>query len=160
MYTNTSLFTMCRIHVRVIPLTALLLTLLHLPAPLLAQRTGGSSQIEALVESSDDAPSLPLTTAQEQAKQLATVLIATQEAAPSAKRSSLLGVVTDQAMRPGTRVVLPLFTAQGIEGRLVSAEQTFASPVEDDGVTVTVDARRPLFLPASNTALAFEILVE
>lgn len=67
MYANTSPSTMCRIHVQVVPLAVLLLTLLSLPGPLLAQKTDGGSQIEALVESSDDAVSLPLTTAQEQA---------------------------------------------------------------------------------------------
>lgn len=68
--------------------------------------------------------------------------------------------MTEQVMRPGTRVILPLFTTRSIEGRLVSAEQTLASPVEDDGATVNGEARRPLFVPASNTALALEILVE
>jgi hypothetical protein len=63
-------------------------------------------------------------------------------------------------MRPGTRVILPIFTGPGVEGRLVSGEQTFVSPVEEEGAIVAEDARRPLFLPAAKAALAFELLVE
>jgi hypothetical protein len=119
------------------------------------------SQVEALTETSDTAESLPLTTAQEQARQLATVLVGGQpRAAPTAERRTLFGVITDQPLRPGTRVILPIFTGQGIEGRLVSGEQTFTSPVEEEGTTAQEDARRPLFLPAAKSTLSFELLVE
>jgi hypothetical protein len=120
-----------------------------------------SDTVEALVEPSDTAESLPLTTAQEQARRLATVLVGGKShTAPAAERRTLLGVITDQPLRPGTRVILPIFTGQGIEGRLVSGEQTFTSPVEDEGATVEEDARRPLFLPAAKSTLSFELLVE
>jgi hypothetical protein len=122
--------------------------------------TGAGSPVEALVETSDTAESLPLTTAQEQARQLATVLVGRSATAPASGRRTPLGVITDQPLRPGTRVILPIFTGQGIEGRLVSGEQTFTSPVEDDGATVEEDARRPLFLPAAKSTLSFELLVE
>jgi hypothetical protein len=104
--------------------------------------------------------SLPLTAAQEQARQLATALEGTQEVAPATVKRTPLEIVFDRAVRLGTRVVLPVFTAWGIEGRVVSGEQTLASPVEDDGATEEEDARRPLFVPASKTSLAFEVLVK
>jgi hypothetical protein len=158
---NTSRPKVCRISLCVIPLTVLWLFLAGWPALLLAQTAGTDSQVEALVETPDTAESLPLTTAQEQARQLATVLVGGKShTAPAAERRTLLGVITAQPLRPGTRVILPIFTGQGVEGRLVSGEQTFTSPVEEEGTTVQEDARRPLFLPAAKTALSFELLVE
>jgi hypothetical protein len=147
--------------VYVIPLTVLWFFLVALPGPLLAQRRDAGSRVEALVETSDTAESLPLTTAQEQARQLATVLVEQRQTAPASERRTPLGVITDQSMRPGTRVILPVFTGPGVEGRLVSGEQTFASPVEDgEDAVVVEDAQRPLFLPAAKAALGFELLVE
>jgi hypothetical protein len=160
METNTSRFDVGHIPWRVIPLTILWLFLAGLPDPLLAQVPGAGSRVEALVETSDTAESLPLTTAQEQARQLATVLAERPRTAHASERRTLFGVITDQAMRPGTRVILPIFTGPGIEGRLVSGELTFISPVAEEGTTVAEDARRPLFLPAAKAALAFELLVE
>ena len=160
MEANTSRSKVCHIPLGVIPLTVLWLFLAGLPGPLLAQMPDAGSRVEALVETSDTAESLPLTTAQEQARQLATVLGERPQTAPASERRTLLGVITDQTMRPGTRVILPIFTGPGIEGRLVSGEQTFASPVEEEDAVVAEDARRPLFLPAAKAALAFELLVE
>jgi hypothetical protein len=147
------------IHLRGISLAVLWLLLAGWSGSLLAQAPGAGSQVEALIETPDAAESLPLTTAQEQARQLATALAGTPDAASTAKRRALLGVVTEQPIRLGTRVILPLVTGPGIEGRLVSGEQTFASPVEE-GVTVAEDAQRPLFLPAAKAAVAVELLVE
>jgi hypothetical protein len=160
MEANTSRSEVRHIPLRVISLTVLWLFLVGLPGPLLAQMAGAGSQVEALIETSDAAESLPLTTAQKQARQLATVLAEKPVTAPASERRAPLGVITDQGMRPGTRVIVPIFTGPGMEGRLVSGEQTFASPVEEEGAIVAEDARRPLFLPAAKAALAFELLVE
>ena len=156
---NTSRPEVHRIYLCGISLTVLWLFLAGWPGPLLAQRSGAGSQVEALIETSDAGESLPLPTAQEQARQLATVLVGAPDAAPASERRTPLGVVAEQPLRPGTRVILPIYTGPGIEGRVVSGEQTFASPVEE-GTTVAEDAQRPLFLPASKAALAFELLVE
>ena len=156
---NPSRSEVYRLHLCGVSLIVLWLFLAGWPGPLLAQVPDAGSQVEALVGMSDAAESLPLTTAQEQARQLATALAGTPDAAPTSKRRTLLGIVTEQPVRLGTRVVLPLLTGPGVEGRLVSGEQTFASPVEE-GVTVAEDAQRPLFLPAAKAAVAVELLVE
>jgi hypothetical protein len=160
MYANTSRPKTRRVCVRVFLVGVLWLAILGLPGRLLAQASSARSQLEALMETPEEAASLPLTTAQEQARQLATVLVETQGAAATAAKRTPLGVVIDQAVQPGTRVILPLFTLWGLEVRLVSGEQTLASPVEDDGETVAEDARRPLFIPASKTAFAVDMLVK
>jgi hypothetical protein len=134
--------------------------LLGWPDLLLAQGVGARSQLEALMETPEEAASLPLTTAQEQARQLATVLVETQSSAATTARRTPLGVVPDRAVRLGTRVVQPLFTLWDLEVWLVGGEQTIASPVADDGETVEEDAQRPLFIPASKAAVAVEMLVK
>jgi hypothetical protein len=148
------------VSVRVVPVGVLWLVLLGWPGLLLAQDVSARSQLEALMETPEEAVSLPLTTAQEQARQLATVLVDPQGSTAATPRRTPLGVVTDQAIQPGARVVLPLFPLWDIEVRLVSGEQTLASPVADDGETVEEDAQRPLFIPASKGAFAVEMLVK
>lgn len=160
MYANASGPKQRRVAVCVVPVGVLWLVLLGLPDFLLAQGSGARSQLEALMATPEETTSLPLTTAQEQARQLATVLVETQGSAATTARRTPLGVVTDQAIQPGTRVILPLFTLGDIEVRLVSGEQTLASPVADDGETVEEDAQRPSFIPASKAALAVEMLVK
>jgi hypothetical protein len=160
MYANASRPKQRCVTVRVVLVGVLWLVLFGLPGLLLAQERGARSQLEALMETPEEAASLPLTTAQEQARQLATVLVATQGSAATTARRTPLGVVTDQALQPGTRVILPLFDLGDIEVRLVSGEQTMASPVADDGETEAEDARRPLFIPASKSAFAVEMLVK
>jgi hypothetical protein len=130
------------------------------PTVLLAQERSSRSQVEALADLSEETEALPLTTAQEQARQLATVLVETPGSRRAAGKRTPLGVVLDQPVQPGTRVIVPIFAVPGVEGHIVSSEQTFASPVEDEGATVREDARRPLFIPASKTAIAVEVLVE
>jgi hypothetical protein len=146
--------------VRVFAVGILWLALCCSPSLLLAQMTGSRAQAKALAVTSEEKESLPLTTAQKQAQQLATGLAETQGVAPTVARRTPLEVVFDRAARLGTRLVLPLFTAWGIEGRIVSGEQTLASPVEGEGATVVEDARRPLFVPASTTSLAFEVVAK
>jgi hypothetical protein len=160
MYVNTSQSQRRCVAVGALSVGVLWLALCCSSTLLLAQERSRRSQVEALAAISEETESLPLTTAQEQARQLATVLVETPGATPATGKRTPLGVVFDQPVQPGTRVIVPIFAVQGVEGRIVSGEQTFASPVEEDGATVTEDARRPLFLPASKTAIAVEILVE
>jgi hypothetical protein len=160
MYANASRPKKRCVSAGVFPVGVLWLVLFGWPGLLLAQDVGARSQLEALMETPEEAASLPLTTAQEQARQLATGLVETPGSATPAARHTPLAVVIDQAMQPGTRVILPLLILWGLEVRLVSGEQTLASPVEDDGETVEEDARRPLFIPASKTAVAVEMLVK
>jgi len=157
---NTSQSKRCCVAVRVFSVGVLCLVLCCSPILLLAQERSSRAQVEALAEISEETESLPLTTAQEQARQLATVLIERREATPAAGKRTPLGVVFDQPVQLGRRVVVPIFAVQSVQGRIVSGEQTFASPVEDEGATVKEDARRPLFLPASTAAIAVEVLVE
>lgn len=159
MSANASQSTRCCVSMRVFFVGAVVL-LLCLPSLLLAQAAGNRSQIEALIATADEAESLPLTTAQGQARQLATVLLETQSTSSTTAKRTPLGIITEQAVYPGMRVILPLFTWQSVEARLVSGEQTFASPVDGAGATETADARRPLFIPASNAAIALEVLAK
>ena len=160
MYADASQSKRSGVVVRVFSVGVLCLVLCCSPTLLLAQERSSRSQVEALAEIAEETESLPLTTAQEQARQLARVLVETSGGAPAAGKRTPLGVLLDRPVQPGTRVIVPIFAMQGVEGRIVSSEQTFASPVEDEGATVREDARRPLFIPASTTAIAVEVLVE
>jgi hypothetical protein len=160
MYVNTSQSKRRCVAVGALSVGVLWLALCCSATLLLAQERGRRSQVEALADISEETESLPLTTAQEQARQLATVLVETRRTPPAAGKRTPLGVVFDQPVQLGNRVIVPIFSVQSVEGRIVSGEQTFASPVEDAGATVTEDAWRPLFLPASKAAIAVEILVE
>jgi hypothetical protein len=160
MYINTSQSNRRYAAVGALSVGVLWLALCGSSTLLLAQERGRRSQVEALTDISEEAESLPLTTAQEHARQLATVLVESPGATPATAKRMSLGVVLDQPVQPGRRVIVPIFAVQGVEGRIVSGEQTFASPVEDEGGTVREDARRPLFIPASTTAIAVEVLVE
>jgi hypothetical protein len=160
MYLNTSQPRGPGVSVCVVSVALLWLALYCSPGLLLAQTTGSNAPGQAVAATAEEMESLPLTTAQEQARQLATALGKTQGVAPATAKRTPLEVVFDRAVRLGTRAVLPVFTAWGMEGRIVSGEQTLASPVEDGGTTEEEDARRTLFVPASTTSLAFEVLVE
>jgi hypothetical protein len=103
---------------------------------------------------SQDVP--PLTTGQEQARQLATALTGKREATVLPENLQALGLLADRTMHLGKRLVIPLFTWHGIEIRFVGGEQTFASPVAEAATTAPEDTGRPLFLPAAPTAVGVE----
>jgi hypothetical protein len=160
MYLNTSQPRGPGVSVYVVAVALLWLALYCSPGLLLAQTTSSRTPGEAVAATAEEMESPPLTTAQEQARQLATALGETQSVAPATAKRTPLEVVFDRAVRLGTRAVLPIFTAWSMEGRIVSGEQTLASPVEDDQITEEEDARRPLFVPASTTSLAVEVVAK
>jgi hypothetical protein len=125
------------------------LVLLHTPL-VLAQTTSSADSAD-----SQDAP--PLTTAQEQARQLATALTGKGEATVFPENLPALGILADRTMHLGKRLVIPLFAWHGVEIRFVGGEQTFASPVDEAAATAPEEAGRPLFLPASQTAVGVEV---
>jgi hypothetical protein len=125
-------------------------TLVILHAPLALAQTPSSTN----TADSQDAP--PLTTAQEQARQLATALTGTRETGVFPENLPALGILADQTMRLGKRLVLPLFAWHGIEIRFVGGEQTFASPVDEASTTAPAETGRPSFLPAAQTAVGVE----
>jgi hypothetical protein len=75
-----------------------------------------------------------------------------------AEKIPALGIIVEQSTRLGQRTVIRLFVWGNIEVQLVGGEQTFASPVDETVVTVSEAAGRPVFLPASPTAVAVEAL--
>jgi hypothetical protein len=124
------------------------LVMLHEPL-VLAQTTSSAGTAD-----SQDAP--PLTTAQEQARQLATALTGTREASVVPENLPALGILADQARRLGRRLVIPLFAWHGIEIRFVGGEQTFASPVDEASAAAPEEAGRPSFPPATQATVGVE----
>jgi hypothetical protein len=130
--------------------------LLVLPALVMLHASLALAQTASSANTADSQDAPPLTTAQEQARQLATALTGKGEATVFPENLQALGILADQTMHLGKRLVIPLFAWHGVEIRFVGGEQTFASPVDEAAATVPEDAGRPLFLPASQTAVGVE----
>jgi hypothetical protein len=130
--------------------------LLVLPALVLLYQPLVLAQTTAPAGTADSQDAPPLTKAQEQARQLATALTDKRETTIGPENLPALGILADQTMHLGKRLVIPLFAWQGIEIRFVGGEQTFASPVDEASDTAPEDAGRPLFLPASQAAVGVE----
>jgi hypothetical protein len=141
---------------------ALLFLLLGiLPPDVPAQVATRTNAAAPVLDAVDREELSSLTTAQQQARQLATVLIGAREPSTIATPKTPLEVITEQTMRLGNRAIVPLFVSSGLEGRLVGGRQTFTSPVDYGPSTAKNDARRPLFIPASEEAMmALEILTK
>jgi hypothetical protein len=146
---------------RATSLVSRFILLLVLPALVMLHEPLVMAQTTSSVGTADsqDAPSL--TTAQEQARQLATALTTgKREATVVPENLPALGLLADQTMRLGKRLVIPLFAWHGIEIRFVGGEQTFASPVDEASTTAPEDTGRPSFLPASQAAMGVEVTGE
>lgn len=102
---------------------------------------------------------VPLTPAQQEARALATVLIGKKSTTTVPLPSTPLEHFTEQSLRPGKRLVIVLKTWHGGQLRLVSGQQTFASPID---VTLPILIKHDLPPPESgdDTALALEVLAE
>jgi hypothetical protein len=111
-------------------------------------------------ETVDGNESQPLTAAQEKARQLAVALHNERESRAETAAAASPGIVVEQPPAPGQRPVVPLFAAKGIEGRLVGGQQTLASPVTEISAGAAADANRPMFMPATQAAVAVEVLFE
>ena len=109
--------------------------------------------------SDEEGEPLPLTTAQQEARALATVLIGKKSSTTVPLPSTPLEHITEQSLRPGKRLVIVLKSWHGGQLRLVSGQQTFASPID---VTLPVLIKHDLPPPKSgdDTALALEVLAE
>ena len=102
-----------------------------------------------------------LTPAQQRARQLATVLSSEQPPSTTSAQTLPLSIITEQTMRLGNRLIIPLFTSAHLEGRFLGGIQTFTSPVAHDSSSSEDDARRPIFLPSlEETFMALEILAK
>lgn len=118
------------------------------------------AQARSLSESGEPQDSLPLTQAQEEARQLAIALTNERDSGGRAASAIPLSITVEPALAPGQRPVLPLFQAVGMEGRLLGGQQTLASPVEATSANTVDDANRPLFVPATEAAVAVDLLFE
>jgi hypothetical protein len=130
------------------------------PASVTAQLPASPSPSSTLVDVPESEELLSLTTAQQKAKQLATILIGKRETSTISTKKTPLGMIAEQTMHLGRRVALPLFVSSHLEGRVVGGRQTFVSPVDNASATAKEDARRPLFLSASETIIAVEIVTK
>lgn len=101
---------------------------------------------------------LPLTEAQQAAKQLAATL--------ENERASTAATPVGPAAIPLTapdfheqRFMIKLYASDNVEVRVISGRQTFASPVDMQAVD-EADARRPMLLHAEDGAIAIDVLLE
>ena len=123
----------------------------------LAQVSASDTSLPTLQDVSDPEDLSSLTEAQQKAQQLATMLIGKRKSSPVAAQRPLLKVMVGQT----GRFSIPLFKVAHFEGRFVGGPWTFISPVDYAPSSVQEDARRPLFIPASEEALmALEILAK
>lgn len=135
------------------------LALTCLPGTVAAQ---ASADVPLASQDFPDADELPpLTTAQQEARDLATVLIgkkgSTTTSLPIA--TTPLALFSEQSLRPGKRLVVILGSWKGGQVRLVSGQQTFASPV-DATLPILTKHRLPPLDPGEDTAVAIEVLAE
>jgi hypothetical protein len=84
------------------------------------------------------------------------------ERAPHAEtaQTTPLEITVEQPLALGQRPVLPLFATEHVEGRLVGGQQTLISPVAQTSTGAAADANRPMFMPATEAAVAVEMLFE
>jgi hypothetical protein len=145
---------------RVIPVIVGLALLWGGAALLMGRVSLAAAQPGPSLETHNDEEAQPLTPAQQEARQLAMILSNKPESQRGATAANSASITVDQPLRLGSRSVMPLFALQGVEGRLVGGQQTFASPVEQVSPSVAEDANRPLFVPATQAVIAVDILVE
>lgn len=134
--------------------------LLVLPALVMVRVPCVAAQTTPLAGTSASPEAPPLSGAQEQARRLATALTGKRESAVIVEKASPLGIPADQTRRLGQRMVIRLFVWRHVDVRLVGGEQTFVSPVDEASITAPEDAGRPVFRPASQAAVAVEVLAE
>ena len=102
----------------------------------------------------------PLTAAQQEARQLATVLIGKKQPVTTATiPKTPFVLLAEQSLRPGKRLVIVLFTWRHGQTRLVSGQQTFVSPI-DEVASISAGARRSIPAHMADIALAVEVLVD
>jgi hypothetical protein len=136
-----------------------ILVLTWLPEIVAAQ---ASTATPLYAQDSSDVEELPpLTTAQQEARALATVLIGQKGSAttPPPIPATPLELFSEQVLRPGKRLVVILGTWQGGQVRLVSGQQTFVSPI-DATLPILTKHRLPPLEPGEDTAVAIEVLAE
>lgn len=139
------------------PVVMVLLLLHAFPTPVVAQVSTSNTSSAMTQNTADDTELSSLTVAQLKARQLATTLIGERGSSDYASQRTPLEMIVDQVRR----LSVPLFTSTHVEGRLVAGRQTFISPVDYSLSSVPADARRPLFIPASEEALmALEVLTK
>jgi hypothetical protein len=108
----------------------------------------------------DKEESLSLTPAREQARQLAITLRNEREFYSATAATVPLGLVVQPPSAPRQRPVVTLFVIQGVEGRVVGGQYTLLSPVAQTSSEAEADAQRPMFVPATQAAIATEVLFE
>lgn len=134
------------------------LLLCTLPIGVSAQEQATASRTESEPTGLGGDGSETLTPAQREAQSLAAALGGGREARRTAPIQVPLAIVPDQVLQPGKRLIVTLLTTSHLEARLIGGVQTFASPVEPTAATARREARRPLFLPAEQSAVALQIL--
>jgi hypothetical protein len=142
------------------PFAALFFLLHVFPAGAVAQMSTPSSRSAPPLQASDSEEFAPLTVPQQKARQLATILIGKRETPIAPTQKTPLRVIAEQAMRLGKRTIIPLFVLSHLEGRLVGGRQTFAFSLDRISSVAKEDARRPLFLPASQAIMALEVVAK
>ena len=136
-----------------------ILALTCLPGTVAAQ---ASTDVPLYSHDFSDADELPpLTTAQQEARALATVLIGKKEGTTTSLPIAATPLVffSEQSLRPGKRLVVILGTWKRGQVRLVSGQQTFASPVNAT-LPILIKHRLPPLDPRDDTAVAIEVLAE
>ena len=118
------------------------------------------AQIPLRLELLASQETVPLTAAQKEAKQLATALAGTPTPQADTSKAGPLTVILEQPLSPGQRPMVPVFFVGSMEGRFVGGQQTLASPVAPEPSHTVEDANRPMFIPASQAAVAVELLIE
>lgn len=128
--------------------------------PLASQST--TPQASQEVAPSND--SSPLTAAQQEAKELATVLSEEEESPVASPPPTPLALLAEQPLRPGERVAILLFSWLGFDLYLVSGQQTLASPVDGASIVQTAAATsafiQPLDVGPEDTTIAVEVRVK
>lgn len=111
----------------------------------------------SLADDLDESP--PLSSAQQAAKQLAAALERERSPAPAPPPRSPVVTLSDRSLPLGERLVIVLYTSEHIEIRYVRGAATLVSPVDALSV-VSSDARRPVFAPGDDGAVAIEVLID
>ncbi len=137
---------------------ALLLILHGAVNPALGQ--GQKAVFTAELPAIDDEELQNLTTSQQKARQLATLLIGNREDGVVVKQKTLLGSMTSQTIRLGTRGGVVIFNTPHVKTLLLGGRQVLTSAIDYKPLDMSEDAQRPLFLPPSEDMISMEIIAK
>ena len=101
-----------------------------------------------------------LTTSQQKARQLATLLIGNREGGIIVKQKTLLGSMTSQTIRLGTRGGVVILNTPYVKAQLLGGRQVLTSAIDYKPLKLAEDAQRPLFLPPSEDMISLEIIAK